>query len=608
MKLNNNGFIIKPQALATSASTSNTQTAVANPSKPASKNVQLPAYAPVVVPSAKAYNQAVKQASVLDNFSPQLFARFRTDKTQTVQATQAVKQVQPTTTIPYKNNLKTLFQNNQAVIYAMIPRTFNAKNNNSTDLIDAGDESGTFLNAIERLDEMKAMGINTFHILPIHPPGEIEKKGDAGSVYAPDDYLKIDPILDDKNDPRSVNEEMKVFTNECHKRGIKVMLDLPSCMSVDFYNRRPDLRAEDALGNPETPQGWEDIRMFEPWADEDKRILNPALVDMHKKYVDMCIDLGVDGIRADVGRAKPVEFWDVIIPYARSKDPEFAFLAETYTYEDASPMLNMPKDRPKDLLKAGFDSYYGQYHIFHGWNARDFHDFIEQNLEMSYELDKGKSLIGSFATHDDPSPMSNGNEEYCMMTNVVQATVPMTNPYMVTGFESGDRYIYNHPDITLADGRKKYYTHEEFVDIFNLSRKPGGDHPEIGQHFGKLMNETRKAYEDVITKGSYIELDVKGSKNDDVIAYARHLNGKTLLVVVNKDVNAREKVKVKVPGLKSTQQLKDIAPSYGMQSAYKANNSSMTLDLGPARAHIFEIDTPNIEHLCDPNKVFKQNL
>ena len=68
----------------------------------------------------------------------------------------------------------------------------------------------------------------------------------------------------------------------------------------------------------------------------------------------------MDGVRADVSRAKPTEFWDIIIPYSRQKDPEFGWLAETYTYEDASPQLNMEKDRPEDALRAGFDSYYGQ--------------------------------------------------------------------------------------------------------------------------------------------------------------------------------------------------------------------------------------------------------
>ena len=72
------------------------------------------------------------------------------------------------------------------------------------------------------------------------------------------------------------------------------------------------------------------------------------------------------------------EFWDIIIPYSHLKDPNFGWLAETYTHEDASPQLNMPYDRPQELLEVGFDSYYGQYHIYSDWlKAQDLYDYVK---------------------------------------------------------------------------------------------------------------------------------------------------------------------------------------------------------------------------------------
>ena len=59
---------------------------------------------------------------------------------------------------------------------------------------------------------------------------------------------------------------------------------------------------------------------------------------------------------------------------------------------------------------------------------------------MSYRIERGKSLIGSFATHDDISPMNHGGEVYCNLTSGLQATIPMLNPYFVDGFQSGDTY------------------------------------------------------------------------------------------------------------------------------------------------------------------------
>ena len=509
---------------------------------------------------------------------------------------------------PYKNNLKTLFLTNSANIMAIIPRTFNAKDLNDNEYIDGSEQCGTFLNAIDRLDEMKSLGINTLHLLPINTPGKNHAKGVAGSVYAPEDLLKIDPMLIDKNDPRSDIEQFKAFIDACHDRDIRVMVDLPSCASYDLYHAKPELMAKERNGMPKTPQGWEDIRMFQPWEDEGKRTLNPELLEYHRKFVDIMIDAGVDGIRADVARAKPVEFWDIIIPYSRKRDPEFGWLAETYTYEDASPQANMPYDRPEDSLRAGFDTYYGQYHIFHEWtSAKDLHDYVIDNLNMSYRVERGKSLIGSFATHDDISPMFHGGEIYCNMTTGLQVTLPMTNPYFVDGFQSGDYYVYPYKDDyateTMTDKHERE-VHWGKLDIFNISRKPGGNDPQIGE-FMKSALKFREDYAHVLKRGSYIVLDKEKDKLDQVIAFARHRHGKTLLVLANKNVNRNVACKVQVPTLRENQKLVNLLPAYGEESKFQVSKGEIAVDLAPGRIHVFEIDTPYIETYT--KQVYKQH-
>lgn len=509
---------------------------------------------------------------------------------------------------PYKNDFRSLIRNNEAKILAIAPRIFNAKDINGNAYIDGNEQHGTFLNAIDRLDEVKSQGFNTVHVLPIHPPGRLKAMGTAGSLYSPKDFLEIDPVLVDKKDPRSPQEQFKAFIDACHIRGLKVMLDLPSCASYDMFLEKPDLMAKERDGLAKTPQGWNDIRMFQPWEDEGKRTLNPKLLELHKDYIDMCVDLGVDGIRADVARAKPVEFWDIIIPYSRRLDPEFGWLAETYTYEDASPQANMPYDRPEDSLRAGFDLIYGQYHIFHEWStASEFMDYVKEQLDMSYRLDKGKSLIGSFATHDDISPMFHGGTDYCNLTSGLQATLPMLNPYIVDGFQSGDYYVYPYGNkynpVTSTDNHEMTVHHGK-LDIFNLSRKPGGQNPEIGK-FMTACFDLKDKYSNIINKGSFIELEKSDDKNDQIIAYARHLHGKTLLVVANKNIDRAVACKIKVPTMIADQELNNILPSYGKESILQAADNELRVDLGPSRIHVFEIDTPFIESYS--KKVYKQH-
>ena len=533
----------------------------------------------------------------------------KTSQTQQAQPSTPVQESKEVKHIIYKNNLRTMMQNNEANILAIVPRTFNAKDLNGNGYIDNGEENGTFLNAIERLDEVKADGFNTLHVLPVNTPGKVKAMGTAGSVYAPLDLLELDPMLIDKNDPRSPKDQFKAFIDECHKRDIKVMLDLPSCASYEMFLKHPEWMAMERDGLAKTPQGWNDIRMFQPWEDEGKRTLNPKLLELHKQFIDMCIDLGIDGIRADVARAKPVEFWDILIPYSRMRDPQFAWLAETYTYEDASPQANMPYDRPEDSLRSGFDLMYGQYHIFHEWpDATTLMNYVKENLDMSYRLDPGKALIGSFATHDDISPMFHGGADYCKMTVGLQAMLPMLNMYQVDGFQTGDYYLYPWADkynpVTQTDSHEMTVHHGK-LDIFNLSRKPGGNDETI-RTFMRAANKLRADNPDLLgRKGTFIELDKEGDKNDQIIAFARHYHGKTLLCVANKNIDRAVACKIKIPTLKESQQLLNLLPSYGKESIFQPVDGELRVDIGPARVHVFEIDTPNIEDYT--NKVYRQH-
>lgn len=556
----------------------------------------------------------------------------------------------------YKNELKDMLTHNRATIIGVIPRIMNAQDKDGNELIQGDEKPGTFVNAIERLDEFSNLGFNTQHVLPVHPPGKTHAMGTAGSLYSPakfveeDGSLAIDPELVDENPPLEAKKRIEeiyekrtgrklekmdkndvdvrfaqfaYYIEECHKRGQKVMLDLPSCASVDFSKEHPEMMAVGSDGKEKVPQGWQDIRMFKVFTNEQTRELNQPLLDMHKQYVDACVDLGIDGIRADVGRAKPVEFWNVIINYSRAKDPQFGWLAETYTHEDASPQLNMPYDRPQELLEVGFDSYYGQYHIYSDWlKNQDLYDYVSENIKMGNEIGQPKSLIGSFATHDDASPMLYGGAPWVMFTTTLQSMLPQVNPYMTDGVQTGDYYTfpYDHALVRETQTDKHVCTvHTGKMDIFNKSRKPGGNSPEISSTIKAAFALRNNKYnesagmktklqmtnaQDVITKGSFIILP---TNNDEIIAFARHKDGKTLLFIGNRNVNQKVGGTIEIPGLKAGQKFNNLMPSYGDDCKFQNNqNGSITVELSASRACVFEIDDAEIENLSNPNNVLQQ--
>ncbi len=458
------------------------------------------------------------------------------------------------------SDLKDMFQKNEAVIYALHLRTFGAEDRNGDGRISPElGESGTFLSAISRLDELKGLGVNTIHVLPIQPISRSMRLGEAGSPYAPSDLHELNPEYDTPGNGMTVLEEARQFVREAHKRGIHVMIDVPTFPSYDMATKYPELIARNVHGEPLKPNNWLDVLMFEN---------NGALVDYYEGFFDLMVhELGVDGFRVDVARVRPAWFWEYFI----NKYSKKAWLAESYSHQDASPMRNIPRDVPEHLLKIGFDAVYGQFHRFPEMrNADEYMNYLIERHGMLRRAGLGKSFIGSFLTPYDYSLMERGGVTMNFLVAGLMAVQPWTNPYILDGFTTG---------------------YEKPFDMFNYRPRPQGTHPEIGRFLQKMLN-LRRDYHDVITQGLFIPVPVTNADDRQIIAFARHHQGKTLLVVANKDVNARHNAVLNIPGIRADQRLQDKVPGYGRQSLFVVDNNQMRVDLGPGRIHIFEIDTP----------------
>lgn len=470
--------------------------------------------------------------------------------------------------MPFQNKLKNLFHNRQAVIYALNLRTFGAIDTNANGKIEPRlGENGTFLKAMRRLPELKALGINTIHLLPINPIGLIGRlglPGAPGSLYSPSTLEAINGEFDEASDPRNVVEEAKQFVEAAHRYGIHVMADIPSCGSIDLQRSKPELFARDEKGRSLTPTNWVDIRMFVKDSPELRHYYG-------KWFKTMAEEIGVDGFRADVARARSNDFWKHFI----NKYPNKAWLAESYVEEDASPMKNIPRDIPGEFLKLGFDAIYGQYHIFHNWRVSDYMNYVTTNRQYLNSISPQKSIIGSFATHDDPSVMNHGGPTYCKLATGLMMTQPDTNPYILDGFLTG---------------------YDDHYDIFNYKPPLTGNYPDIGEFF-KRMGLLRQQYQSVITKGKFIPLQ---ASNPNVIAYLRQYGNKSLLIVANKNVNASERAEIKIPGLQVEQKLTNLAPEYGDKSAFVLDEASlMALPISPGKFYMFDVNLPPI---AEPEK------
>ena len=326
--------------------------------------------------------------------------------------------------------LRTMFLNNKAIICAINLRTFNAKDTNGNGIIDNDEESGNFINAVERLDELRAGNINTIHLLPITPSGKLKALGTAGSLYSMADFWSINPQLVDMTSSLTPLEQARYFINECHKRGIKVIVDLPSCGAYDLFLLHPELFIKDKKQLSIIPSDWTDVRLFDV-GTEDK--LNSDVMEAHKRFVDMVIDLGADGIRADVATIKPYAFWKELIKYSRDKNNDFLYLAEASDSWREPPSKYAPFTPYDKLLEAGFDGYYGSFFNLKDWKkSEELIGHVQFNNKLLNSYPENKSVILSFTTHDEVSPVVLYGEKFSVMICWLEATLPY-NPYIVDG-------------------------------------------------------------------------------------------------------------------------------------------------------------------------------
>jgi glycosidase len=177
---------------------------------------------------------------------------------------------------------------------------------------------GTFQAIIPRLDEIQELGVETIWLMPIHPIGEIERKGSLGSPYSITDYYDVHP------DYGSL-EDFQDLVDAVHSRGMHIIIDLVvnhTAWDHPWIEEHPEWYSRDDEGNmmPPVPD-WSDVADL----NFDDEGLREELIDMMSYWVR---DFDIDGYRVDTASMIPGDFWEESIPRVREIKPVF-FLGET---------------------------------------------------------------------------------------------------------------------------------------------------------------------------------------------------------------------------------------------------------------------------------------
>lgn len=159
-------------------------------------------------------------------------------------------------------------------------------------------ELGNFKGVIKDLDRIKDLGTDIIWLLPIHPIGQVNKKGTLGCPYSISDYRNINPEYGTIND-------FKELIEETHNRNMKLIIDVVynhTSHGSYLWEKHPEWFYKKSNGEPGNKVGdWTDII--------DLDYSNKELWIYQIETLKYWASQGVDGFRCDVAPLVPIEFW-----------------------------------------------------------------------------------------------------------------------------------------------------------------------------------------------------------------------------------------------------------------------------------------------------------
>jgi starch synthase (maltosyl-transferring) len=197
---------------------------------------------------------------------------------------------------------------------------------------------GTFATAQERLPAIADMAFDVVYLPPIHPIGEVNRKGpnntltpgpeDVGSPWA---IGSKDGGHDAVHPALGTMEDFTAFVARTRELGMEVALDFALQAAPDhpwveshpeWFTTKPDGTIAYAE-NP--PKKYQDIYPIN-FDNDPEGIYAECL-----RVIKVWIDAGVKIFRVDNPHTKPLNFWHWLIWEVKKTNPDVLFLAEAFT-------------------------------------------------------------------------------------------------------------------------------------------------------------------------------------------------------------------------------------------------------------------------------------
>ncbi|PXY02597.1 alpha-amlyase [Marinifilum breve] len=397
---------------------------------------------------------------------------------------------------------------------------------------------GTFKAFEKHLPRLKELGVDILWLMPIHPIGEKNRKGNIGSYYSVKDYYAVNPEFGSL-------DEFKSLVNKIHDMGMYVIIDWVANHSAwdnPLTIEHPEWYTKDYDGNfqPTPWYDWDDVIDF----DYNHPGIRKYMTDVLKYWVK---ETNIDGYRCDVAGFMPTDFWD----NARKE------------LDEIKPVFMLAEWDSRDLHKHAFDmSYSWELHAaMHElvMNNGKFYRLYEHFAHNSNTFPRNAYRMNFVDNHDKNSWEGT---QFSMFGEALDACIVLTAtaegmPLIYSGQEAGlDKQLafFEKDEIEWKD----HYLFDFYKSLLHLKKE-------------------NKALWNGKFGGDMIPIVNNGKK---ILSFAREKDGNKVVVVINfNDEEAEFEIKSNIQKgdytelfskqkVKLTGQQKIKLPKYGYKVYY----------------------------------------
>lgn len=398
----------------------------------------------------------------------------------------------------------------------------------------------------QHLDYFNQLGVTALWLTPVL---ENDRPADQGKYstyhgYATTNYYRVDPRF-------GTNEQYKNLVSECHKKGLKVVMDMIFNHCGDYHPWNLDMPSKDWFNSPhyglqtsykltpimdpyaskidkkETTDGW----FVSSMPDLNQR--NPHVIKYLIQNSEWWIEtVGIDGIRMDT---YPYADREAMAKWMKTIDneyPNFNTVGETWVAEPAYPAAWQ-----KDSKLSSENSYLKTVMDFAFFDRINYAKYEEtddswKGLNRVYNVfcydylyPNPKSVLAFIENHDTDRFLGNGEDTTALKQALALLLTINRTPQLYYGTE-----VLMNGTKEITDGNvRKDFPGGFSGDKHNCFIKEGRTKKE-----NDLLNWESKLLHwrqgnDVIIKGSQTQfIPYKG-----IYVIARQYNGKNVMTILN---------------------------------------------------------------------------